>query len=88
MNRCQLLRKRMSESRSIRTAVLAMAQDRFTPEEIAIGLKCELSEVLTILFADKRRRQVDFRELCGIAPNATGELSSEEFMGRLRDGWY
>lgn len=54
---CPLLRKRMSESRSIRTAVLAMAQDRFTPEEIAIGLQCELSEVRMILFADKRQRE-------------------------------
>ena len=49
MTRCTKMRKRLSDARSLRTAVRAMWQDRFSPQEIAIGLRCELSEVLEIL---------------------------------------
>lgn len=49
MTRCPLLRKRKAEAHSLRTAILAMWQDRFTPDEIALGLRCELSEVIEVL---------------------------------------
>jgi hypothetical protein len=47
-SRCPRLRKRNAESRSLRTAVLAMLEDGFSPEEIVIGLECRLSEVLVV----------------------------------------
>lgn len=34
---------------------------------------------------DKKR--VDWDDVRGIAPDATGDLSSEEFIRRLRDEW-
>ena len=48
MIRCRFIRKRNAESRSLRAAILAMLEDRFSPEEIALGLRCELSEVLPV----------------------------------------
>ena len=44
--RCPLQRKRQYEASSLRRAIIAMLTDRFSPEEIALGLECELSEVL------------------------------------------
>lgn len=54
--RCQRQRKRSAESRSLRTAILAMFADRFSEEEIALGLECEISEVVAVLVSDKRQR--------------------------------
>ena len=48
MIRCRFIRKRNAESRSLRVAIRAMLDDRFSPEEIVIGLRCELSEVLPV----------------------------------------
>lgn len=33
------------------------------------------------------RKEIKFRDIWGISPNATGDLSSEEFVRNLRDEW-
>ena len=48
MIRCRFIRKRNAESRSLRVAIRAMLNDGFSPEEIVIGLHCELSEILPV----------------------------------------
>lgn len=58
MIRCPLLRRRMAESRSLRTAIRAMIEDRFSPEEIAIGLKCELSVILGCMYELRQERRI------------------------------
>ena len=54
--RCPLQRKHLAEARSMRTAILAMFQDRFSEEEIALGLECEISAVVAVLVSDKKQR--------------------------------
>jgi hypothetical protein len=34
-----------------------------------------------------RRKNPDWNDLLGIAPDATGDLSSEQFVRNLRDEW-
>ena len=55
--RCPEKRKQASEARSLRTAIMAMTLDRFSPEEIAVGLECELSTVIAVMERRKEQRK-------------------------------